>query len=102
MKTLELESVKEKLIIEGKEVAVDMSTIGVLKNIITSPVEGGYTSDELITRTHLLEIVNNAKGDTLTLEDDEFLFLQNLIKNAKWSILSSFIVNIIKKFNNGI
>lgn len=59
----------------------------------------GLTIDDIRQSVKIMEKLEAAK-DSIKLEDAEYLYLQNKIKNFKWAIAHKNIVQFIDDYNN--
>lgn len=107
MKVIELSYEKETVQLNGKDVEFDLSSYELLKTVINSPVQGGYSASDMLSRVRLLDAVTESektidgetRPTTIVLEDADYDYLTKLVKEAKWSIVSKVIVNFIKQFD---
>ncbi len=102
MKTIELKNVTEKLTIGGREQDLEITTIDLLKTAINSPVQGGYSVSDMLTRIKLLELIGKAevnKDTTVQFEDVDFTYLGKVVKETKWAVLSKTILEFVQLFD---
>lgn len=102
MKTVSLIKAAEKIIVNGKELDVDISTTELLRTIINNPVQGGFSVSEMMNRLKLLEIVEDGEKNNkpeIQFEDSDFTLLGKLAQETKWNILSKTIIAFTKQFN---
>ena len=101
MKTIALKTTKEKVVVNGKSLEVDISISDLITTALNAPVKGGYTASDMLTRVRLLDKVEKAKdSDTLELEDAEYKELGRIVSTASWSIVSRSIAEFIQSFDN--
>ncbi len=100
MKTINLYKEKEIVVQGGKEVEADLSTLDLLKATINSPVQGGYSIEEIATRLRLLDIFKGTheEATSINIEDADFTALSKMVKDMRWTVLSKFILNFSKQF----
>ena len=110
MKTVNLKVIKEN--IAGRDTF--LTTYDLLKMVINNPKEGGFNVDEMIKRLRLLEkldahkeiftieeaYLDNSLSITaeLSLEDDDYNDLKELLKSMKWGVISQAIVDLTNEF----
>lgn len=107
MKIIDLKTSKENVIVNNKTIEIDITTVELLKTTINSPVQGGYSVSEMMTRIKLLDKVQEVEKSikdgniptTIAFEDSEFTHLGKLVKDSKWVILSKFIVDFTQSFD---
>ncbi len=99
MKRIDLKKETEVISINGKDTEVPINTIDLLKICINTPIEGGYNIADLSLRLKLLDKIQSPQDDFIDFEDQEFSGLSNIIKSAKWNILSKKVLEFIQLFN---
>lgn len=100
MKTIELKKENELVVQGGKEVEADMSTLTLLKATVNSPIQTGFSIEDLSVRLRLLDIFKAIPEDatSVNLEDSDFQALGKMVKDMRWTVLSRFILNFAKQF----
>lgn len=100
MKTIELKKEKEIVVVNNKELEMDMYTYELLESVINSPLKEGFTTSEMASRLKLLDVIKQNKDQkSFNLEDSDFNYLGGLVKNMKWAIISRFILDFAKQFD---
>lgn len=115
MKTIELKVTKEK----ANEQDYIISTVQIMRDIINSKPEKGYTIEEMMQRLKVLEIVDKHKKEfsvngaqkiedvpheffdkkiTIDIEDADYEALKEWVKNMRWGIVSKFIIDFVQSF----
>lgn len=95
MKSIELKSTTEKLFSGGGERPVTTSEL--LRAIINSTPEGGFTPQEMLFRLRLLNALDSANGE-MKIEDGDYEKLSILVKSMKWGVISQFIFDFVNEF----
>lgn len=117
MKSIELKIGKELL--PNKQGVLQetfLTTYDLLKSVINSPSQQGFSVDEMMKRLRLLEQLDKHKElfeinpedftdamlerkSVLELEDSDYSKLKELFKEMKWGVVSKFIVELNKDFD---
>jgi hypothetical protein len=85
MKTIKLKTLKHQ--------DVDMPYADMIKGVVNGvdPREG-VTVDDMKKRLRIVTALENAKGDTLKLEDADYDLLAQKVRANKWAMVSPAIV----------
>lgn len=100
MKTIELKKEKENVVVQGREVEIELSTADLLKTALNSPVQGGYSINDISIRVRLLDLVSKSEkaNSSLELEDADFNSLSEIVQGARWAVVSRFIKDFVEQF----
>lgn len=64
--------------------------------VIKTPVEGGLSIDDVLNRTKLQNVINDAV-DTITFEDADFKNFLDLFNKSKWVIFHDDLADFINE-----
>lgn len=101
MKTVQLKTVNEKLIINNQLSEIEIKYVDLLKMAINTPVQGGYSISEMSQRIRLIDTIDKAEKEgstSIQFEDTDYIALAILMKDAKWSVISRSIIEFVQEF----
>ena len=108
LKKIELKTTKMFVVDnDGKSIESDFEYKGVLLQALNEqPIDEqsgrpkGFGPIEMRTRLKIIKLVEDNTDNTLLLENSEYIELNNCVKNQKWQIVNSTIMNFIDDINN--
>jgi hypothetical protein len=101
MKSIELKSNKELVVINGKELEIDIVTTDLLRTVLNATGQG-ITASDMLMRIKILDKVEEAekaKATVLEVEDNHYAHLQKLVAESKWSVVSKNVCEFIESFD---
>lgn len=114
MKTIELKTTKEMVVVGGKhESEIEISVSDLIKTACNNPVKGGFTASDMVNRVRILDFLEAANKKTietplvvstepvvgvLELEDADYKNLAAMVAETKWAVVSKEILAFVQSF----
>jgi len=99
MKSIQLKTVKEKVLFNSAEIEQEFKTIELIKQAVNFTPPGGFNASDMINRIRILDLLDSANSaENLALEDADYENLKKYVKETKWGVVSKTIVEFIKEF----
>ncbi len=99
MKSIQLQTVKETVSINGTETEQEFKTTELIKGAVNQQPAGGFDGKDMMERLRVLGALDKVNGDAeLQLEDQDYENLKKYVKATKWGVLSKTIVEFINTF----
>jgi hypothetical protein len=97
MKSIQLKTAKEKVVVNGNEIEQEFKTIELIRQATNFTPPGGFNAADMINRIRILDVLEKANGE-LNLEDADFENLKKYVKETRWGVISKTIVEFINQF----
>ena len=98
MKSIQLKTVKEKVLFNSAEIEQEFKTIELIKQAVNFTVPAGFNASDMINRIRILDVLDFTKDEILNLEDADYENLKKYVKETRWGIVSRTILEFIKEF----